>query len=175
MHQVSQKNVSRVTKCAIVAACLLLTCCVQAAITNLSQIVGREIDRAVVSEIPRRDFSTPERAYLNFIRSMAVTNEADWVAGFSPQTILSYVGAPDPDALDETSKAEFAKIFTAEDISDLKVVSYCISNATDRVRIRAEIEWRTRAGVQTNSWPVVFTLTNSVWRIDDFLDDITVE
>ena len=102
----SKSNLN-MAKVSVNVFCCVLLCHTAVAITNLTQITGLVINPAIVSEIPACDFSGSEAAYLNFIRALATTNEADLVAGFAPQKIIGYAGSNNPDVLDGRSVSPF--------------------------------------------------------------------
>ena len=152
--------------------CCALLHCTAAAITNLAQIVGLSIDSTRVSEIPRRDFSTPETSYLNFVRALATTNEADWVAGFAPQKIVEYAGTENPDVLSGRSDSPLTEFFSAHVVSNMILTTYSIADVSEYTkRISADIVLIFDDKEQTNSYPIVFSKTNNTWVIVDFLDD----
>lgn len=153
--------------------CSLLSYRTFGMITNLIQIVGHVLTSStIVSEIPRRDFSTAETAYLNFIRALATTNEADWVAGFAPQKIVEYTGTTDPDWLSGRSDSPLVEIFSGHMVSNLVVTSYAVSNISVNVkRVSADIACFFEGSMETNTFPIVFSNTNGTWVITAFLDD----
>jgi len=147
-------------------------CCASATSTNLAQIVGRNFDSVLISGIPCRDFSTPERAYLNFVRALATTNEADWVAGFLPQKMIEYAGTDNPDSLTGMPDSPLVEIFEGCVISNMVVTSYSTKHvAKDTVRIAADIVSCHGLSVQTNTYPVTFAKVDDQWKIIEFLDD----
>jgi hypothetical protein len=171
MDQYDKRNID-MAKMMVYLFCCTLLCKTAVAITNLAQIVGCTIDAMMVQELPRRDFTTPETAYLNFIRALVTTNEADWVAGFSSQKMIEYVGSDNPDSLSNRNDSPLVEILTEHMVSNMTVTSYIMEHiSTNRVRINADIACSFGNALLTNSFPIVFSRTNDTWVIVDFLED----
>ena len=152
--------------------CSLLSYHAFGKITNLMEIMGQVVTPSVISEIPRRDFSTPETAYLNFIRALATTNEADWVAGFAPQKVVEYVGTADPDWLTGRSDSPLVEIFSNHMVSNIVITSHTVSNISVGVqKVSADVACFIEGSIQTNTFPIVFSKINGTWVITRFLDD----
>ena len=152
--------------------CSLLSYHAFGMITNMMKIVGQVVTPSVISEIPRRDFSTPETAYLNFVRALATTNEADWVAGFAPQKVVEYAGTADPNWLSGRSDSPLVEIFADHMVSNMVITSYTVSNiSVDVKKVSADVAYFFEGSIQTNTFPIVFSKTNGIWVITRFLDD----
>lgn len=141
-----------------------------ASITNLNQVVNVPLNRTVLDEIQSRDFSSPERAYLSFVKACITSNAKDMVAGFKDSEILRMTGDSNPDLMSVEKQAMMSSVLGASSVSNSVVLSYVVTTNTC-VKIEAEIQTKFGGVVETNSYPIGFVKIGNKWKIEKFLED----
>ncbi len=140
-------------------------------VTNLDQIVNVPLTASVLSNVPQRLFVTPHTAYLNFVRSLALSDAKSMVAGFMPEKIMQITGTTNPDSLGDHQESQMRELVCGSGCTNFMLTAYCMSNSTGRVRVTATIRAGRDASATEDQYPITFLNTNGVWLIDGFLAD----
>ena len=154
----------------IPVAALVLSCGLAFgdSISNLSQIVGRDITQEMCLAMPAgHDFSNWETTTLAMLRSIRTGDVTNFVANSTAGMLKREYAL----SLTNGIPAAFSLAFlqTAEEFSRYRVTSYDITTNTAE-SVCVNINVMLRRGASTNDIPEAFNIsllkTNGVWKVD---------
>lgn len=131
---------------------------------TLDSVKGKEITPELTETLPNRDCSTPQKAFLGFLRSNAQGNLKDYLFYLTPRAKKDIAGVEDEDTISDDKARDFEKAFkkagfrkfrlesfqAIPDISPTQIVAVVTS-------LRGKMEMRDR-------YEIAVIQTNGLWK-----------
>lgn len=150
----------------LLAVVLLSNSGLASAPDSLHPIIGKNLISDVVKTLPHRDCSTPQNAFLGFLRSNAEGNLRDYLFYLTPQTRKEIAGVEDENAISDEKARDFEKAFKHAGFREFRLESFQVLSdlSSSPTQIVAVVSSSRGKMTGKEQYSISLVKTNGLWK-----------
>lgn len=131
---------------------------------SLASLRGKEITPSVAGSLPRRDCSSPQKAFLGFLKSSVEGNLRDYVFYMTPEARKAIAGVEEEDAISDARAQDFTEAFGKARFQKIKLESFQAVPDVSPTQIVAVVASSRGKMEMRDRYEISVVQTNGQWK-----------
>jgi hypothetical protein len=127
-------------------------------------IIDKDITPELTKTLPHRDCSTPQKAFLGFLRSNAQGNLKDYLFYLTPQAKKAIAEVEDETEISDEKSRDFEEAFRKAGFGKFKLESFQAIPETSPTQIVAVVSSSRGKMTRNEKYDITVVQTNGLWK-----------